>query len=365
MGVRGVEGTGYEGEGETLEAEFASRLLEVTTEAEIDRFLGDLAKSVVKGASSFIKSPVGKALGGVLKNVAKTALPAVGGALGSLVLPGAGTAIGAKLGSLAGGLLEAGEAETMGEAEAEYEAAQRYVRFARSAYGLAARAPRDIPPRSVARAASYRRHAAARAGAVARRPADVAVAAAQAPVVRLAAPALGLLPAALVRRRLQRRVRGRPGRRRAVVRLRHRGRTGRRSRGPRPGAGRSGRSGRAGRGRAVPEASARWRGAGSGAATASSCSGSERPTRCVQEGQPDGLLEYEARALLARLDQVKPFALHETMVLAAALPYRAQRCIEQFCTAAVAASAHASTNISVAHRPAAAVRSRGQQRRSS
>jgi hypothetical protein len=47
-------------------------------------------------------------------------------------------------------------------------------------------------------------------------------------------------------------------------------------------------------------------------------------------GQPNGLLEYEARALLARLDHVKPFALHETMVLAAALPYRAQRCIEQF-----------------------------------
>ena len=150
----GQSGTGYEGEGETLEAEFASRLLEVTTEAEMDRFLGDLAKSVVRGASSFIKSPIGKALGGVLKNVAKTALPAVGGALGSLVLPGAGTAIGAKLGSLAGGLLEAGEAETMGEAEAQYEAAQRYVRFARSAYGLAARAPRNIPPRSVARAAS-------------------------------------------------------------------------------------------------------------------------------------------------------------------------------------------------------------------
>lgn len=44
----------------------------------------------------------------------------------------------------------------------------------------------------------------------------------------------------------------------------------------------------------------------------------------------DRLLEYEARALLTRLDQVKPFALHETMVLAAALPYRAHRCIERF-----------------------------------
>jgi hypothetical protein len=146
----------YEGEysGESLEAELATELLEISNEAELDRFLGKLASSVLKQAGSFIKSPVGKALGGVLKNVAKTALPAVGGALGSMVLPGAGTAIGAKLGSLAGGLLEAEEAEQLGEAEAEYEAAQRYVRFARTAISNAARAPQDVPPRTVARAAS-------------------------------------------------------------------------------------------------------------------------------------------------------------------------------------------------------------------
>ncbi len=42
------------------------------------------------------------------------------------------------------------------------------------------------------------------------------------------------------------------------------------------------------------------------------------------------LLEQEARGLLTRLDQVKPFALHETMVLAAALPYPAHLAIEQF-----------------------------------
>jgi uncharacterized protein (DUF697 family) len=149
-----AENEGYESETANLEAEFAGQLLEVTTEAELDRFLGDLAKSVMKGASSFIKSPIGKAVGGVLKNVAKTALPVVGGALGSMVLPGAGTAIGSKLGSLAGGLLEAGEAEVMGEAEAQYEAAQRYVRFARATYGNAANAPRNVPPRTVARSAS-------------------------------------------------------------------------------------------------------------------------------------------------------------------------------------------------------------------
>ena len=139
---------------ESLEAELVAEVMEVTTEAELDRFLGKLASTVLKGAKTFIKSPVGKALGGVLKNVAKTALPAVGGALGSMVLPGVGTAIGSKLGSLAGGLLEVGEAEQLGEAEAEYEAAQRYVRFSRAAISNAARAPRDLPPRAVVRAAS-------------------------------------------------------------------------------------------------------------------------------------------------------------------------------------------------------------------
>ena len=109
---------------------------------------------MIKGAKSFMKSGVGKAIGGALKNIAKTALPAVGGALGSFLLPGVGTAIGARLGSVAGGLLEVGEAEALGEAEAEYEAAQRYVRFARSAYVNAARAPRNAPPRAVARAAT-------------------------------------------------------------------------------------------------------------------------------------------------------------------------------------------------------------------
>jgi hypothetical protein len=41
------------------------------------------------------------------------------------------------------------------------------------------------------------------------------------------------------------------------------------------------------------------------------------------------LLEQEARGLLARLDQVRPLALGETMVLAAALPARAQYAMER------------------------------------
>ena len=43
-----------------------------------------------------------------------------------------------------------------------------------------------------------------------------------------------------------------------------------------------------------------------------------------------GLIESEANGLLARLDQVRPFVMHETMVLAAALPRDAQLLIERF-----------------------------------
>ena len=141
-------------EAEAEAAELAAELLEITSEEELEEFLGKLASTVVRGAKNFMKSGVGKAVGGALKSIAKTALPAVGGALGSFLLPGVGTAIGARLGSMAGGLLEVGEAEALGEAEAEYEAAQRYVRFARAAYANASRAPRNTPPRSVARAAT-------------------------------------------------------------------------------------------------------------------------------------------------------------------------------------------------------------------
>ena len=42
------------------------------------------------------------------------------------------------------------------------------------------------------------------------------------------------------------------------------------------------------------------------------------------------MLEQEARALLTRLDRVKPFALQETMLPAAALSPAAQTGIEQY-----------------------------------
>lgn len=145
----------YEGEHlESYEMELAQELLEVTSEAELEQFLGKLVKRVGRGVGSFMKSGIGKAVGGVLRSVAKTALPVVGSALGSFVAPGIGTALGGKLGSMASKLLEAEEREVMGEAEAELEAARRYVRWANGTVRNAMRAPYGVPPRVVARSAA-------------------------------------------------------------------------------------------------------------------------------------------------------------------------------------------------------------------
>jgi hypothetical protein len=79
-------GSTFEGPfSEAEEMELASALLEVGDEAELDQFLGDLFKKASRAVGGIIKSPIGKALGGMLKGVAKKALPMVGGALGSFI----------------------------------------------------------------------------------------------------------------------------------------------------------------------------------------------------------------------------------------------------------------------------------------
>ena len=50
--------------GETEQMELASELLEITSEAELDRFLGDLIGRAGKAIGKFVKSPEGQAIGG-------------------------------------------------------------------------------------------------------------------------------------------------------------------------------------------------------------------------------------------------------------------------------------------------------------
>ncbi|MBB3220038.1 hypothetical protein [Pseudoduganella umbonata] len=120
---------------EVEEMELAMELLSVASEEELDQFLGGLFKKAWKGIKK-VGSVVGKVvkpLGGVLKGVAKTALPFVGGALGSMIpIPGVGTMIGKAAGSALASALEM-EAEGMDPEQAELEMARRFVRIAGSA----------------------------------------------------------------------------------------------------------------------------------------------------------------------------------------------------------------------------------------
>jgi hypothetical protein len=126
--------------GETLEMELAAELLEVKDEQELDRFLGKLISSVGRGLGKLVRSPIFKSVGGVLKGIAKTALPLAGGALGTFVGGPLGASIGSNLASMAGNALGL-ELEGLSQEDREFEAARQFVRFASEAVKNAAGSP--------------------------------------------------------------------------------------------------------------------------------------------------------------------------------------------------------------------------------
>ena len=156
------EGGDYEFEGmsaegspfnEMDEMEMAAELLEISDEAELDQFLGSLFKKASHAVGSFLKGPVGKHLGGLIKPLVKKALPMVGGALGSFIpIPGVGTAVGTALGSAASNMFEM-ELEGMSAEDQEFEVARRVVRLAGEAAQQAAQTPPTVPPQTAAKSA--------------------------------------------------------------------------------------------------------------------------------------------------------------------------------------------------------------------
>jgi hypothetical protein len=145
---------------ELQEVELATELLEVSTEAELDRFLGDLMRRAAGAAGRFVRSPTGQALGGILKQATKQALPVIGRGLGGLVSPTMGT-FGGRVGQAAGDLLGL-ELEGLSNEDREFEVARSLVRFMTAASRNAASAPPDAPPEAVAHSAvqaAARQHA--------------------------------------------------------------------------------------------------------------------------------------------------------------------------------------------------------------
>lgn len=145
---------------EMHELELASELLEVSSEEELDRFIADLARSAATAAGDFARSDVGRALGGVLRNTAKEALPLVGRAVGGR-FGSTGAEWGRRAGAAAADLFGL-ELEGLSSEDREFELARAFIRFAQAACRNAARAPADAPAPAVVRAAALaaaRRHA--------------------------------------------------------------------------------------------------------------------------------------------------------------------------------------------------------------
>jgi hypothetical protein len=143
------EGSGAAASGEvfneTENMELASGMLEVSNEADLEYFIGDLISKAGHAVGGFIRSPEGAALAGVLKGAAKHVLPAIGSYVGGP----AGAAIASQAGQ-AFGL----ELEGLSNEDREFEVARRYVDFAGEAVkNLAQAAPGSVPA-AAARAAA-------------------------------------------------------------------------------------------------------------------------------------------------------------------------------------------------------------------
>ncbi|HWO58726.1 MAG TPA: hypothetical protein VNO31_01625 [Umezawaea sp.] len=127
-------------EADDEESELANQLLDVSSEAELDQFLGKLIGRAAKGVRNFARSSAGRAVGGVLKSAARQALPHVGQFLGNAVAGGAGGAFGRRAGQWLGGRFELGvDTEGLSPEDAEYEVNKAFVRFAVDAAKRAAR----------------------------------------------------------------------------------------------------------------------------------------------------------------------------------------------------------------------------------
>jgi hypothetical protein len=119
--------------------ELALELLSVQSEQELDQFLGSLFKRATQALRNFAKTSAGKALGGILRNAAKSALPILGGA----ILPGAGAAAGQAIS-------DALEAEGVPAENRDIEAAKKIVEVG----GNAAKQLAALPPNTSPQAAT-------------------------------------------------------------------------------------------------------------------------------------------------------------------------------------------------------------------
>ncbi len=114
---------------EAQETELAMELLEVTNEAELEAFIGNLARKAMQAGRSILSQPDMQAVGGILKGAAGKALPHIGSAVGRHFGGATGAKWGGRLAGAAGKLFGL-ELEGLSGEDQEFELAKGYVRFA-------------------------------------------------------------------------------------------------------------------------------------------------------------------------------------------------------------------------------------------
>lgn len=135
--------------------ELTAELLEITNEQELNYFLGNLVKRAAGAVGKVVRSPIGQAIGGVLKAAAKKALPIAGAALGGAVGGPLGAKIGSGLAQAAGGALGL-EAEALSHEDRQFEGGKQFVRFAGETVKNAVTSPVSPDPKAAAQSAAVR-----------------------------------------------------------------------------------------------------------------------------------------------------------------------------------------------------------------
>lgn len=135
--------------------ELTAELLEINSEEELNYFLGNLVKRAASAIGKVARSPIGQALGGVLKTVAKKAIPLAGGALGGMVGGPLGAKIGSSLAGYAGSALGL-EAEFINQEDREFAGATQFVRLAGDTVKNALNAAPGANPQAAAQNAAIK-----------------------------------------------------------------------------------------------------------------------------------------------------------------------------------------------------------------
>lgn len=133
--------------------ELATELLAVSSEGELDQFLGDLIKRAGRAVGQFVRSPVGQQIGGLLKGAVKKALPNVASTIGGYFGGPSGAQMGSQLASAASQIFGL-ELEGLSQEDQEFEAAKSFVQFAGEVAKNAAAAPPAADPKAIAQSAA-------------------------------------------------------------------------------------------------------------------------------------------------------------------------------------------------------------------